>query len=236
MTEKFATMVSLGSHCATKCQIALNYYLLNGGKDMDAFKDALFSHDKNVLPEGTHFFDWQLTDSDALVWCFNNRFEGIFQQQNLKVYPKDRSVIDKLSGVRFHHSFTRHNDRVLAETIPLEYDEARLKTLYLADKFRRLLDVPKPILYVMATPEGAEDVARVADALVAAAGPGQTPHLLAVCTKGPQPHVVAETPHYTMFSIPPDKNRPIEEEWMGNDIYWQTLLSLFPRDPAPLVL
>jgi hypothetical protein len=170
----FTDVVSLGSYCATKFQLSRHAYLQrNPQASVQEVRVALFS---SAGIGETHIFDWQVTPFSAVINYIERDFRGLFDRSDLEIDPKFGVARNRLLGVLHSHAFHASGEKLTDADIDAQYEEARSKIDYLAQKFRRLLERTGPILYVASVIPSADEVRRFIRAMEVWA-PGQRYHV-----------------------------------------------------------
>jgi hypothetical protein len=87
--------------------------------------------------ESASYFDWLATPHSALVKVLRLRFDGCFAQENLVVAEEDTTVRDDLTGLHYHHNFSRSADKktIAPSAIEREYERESAKMSFLARRW-----------------------------------------------------------------------------------------------------
>lgn len=182
--------VSLGASCTTKLQILRH----NAGLSAKEFR-ARYS-----LRDDTHIFDWQVTPLSAVTAYIDRDFRGIFEQDDLEIRD-DGKLWNRRFDVGHWH-------------VSPDYDQARSKIEHLAGKFRRVLMLPGPILYIVSDTPPAAEVA----ALLRVLGDRQHFHIAFIGSRIDR--------DYAVFGSRVSQFQVVETDtWEGDDEGWTVALN-----------
>lgn len=217
---EFSLALSLGVDCRVRYQLSRHqYYLAHPESDAAAFTKELYSSAK----AGTFFFDWLVSPAGAVAEVLRNRFEEVFERENLGI-AKNGSVIDNRYGIIFQHAFSRVGGVVTEETIATEYDEQRSKTRYLVGKTLEAMQ-RGGVLYIVA----AATRAQLSDLAEAIAGIGGKDFHIVCVTGGEQRLGFVERGDlFSTYVMNKKIDKPAAAQWQGDDTEWAALLEQVP--------
>jgi hypothetical protein len=220
----FTEVFSLGSYCATKFQLSRHAYLQrNPQASLQEVRAALFS---SAGIGETHIFDWQVTPFSAVIDYIERDFRGVFDRSDLEIDPQFGVARNRLLGVLHSHAFHASGEKLTDADIDAQYDEARSKIDYLAQKFRWLLERTGPILYVASVIPSADEVRRFIRAMEVSA-PGQRYHVAFVGRPSMDPeHDLSEFGPMVSRQFVALPRKPPDTEWEGDDETWEAALRI----------
>jgi hypothetical protein len=200
----FTRVISLGSACTTKFQIA---------RTLPQYDD------------GTNIFDWQVTPCWATAAYIESDFDGIFEREDLEVENRHGSARNRKFDVLHSHAFCATGERLTEVDIDAQYPEARNKIDYLAAKFRKIFADCGPVLYVMCAIPPADEVAKLIRAIKRRAS-SQLFHLACVGMTGVNhDHDLSEfggSVSRAFVNLPSKKSA--DRQWEGDDETWESVL------------
>jgi hypothetical protein len=215
---EYSLALSLGVDCRVRYQLSRHRYSRAHPGKMAAPKE-LYSTAK----EGTFFFDWLVSPAGSVAEVLRNRFEGVFERENLSINKKG-SVVDDRYRLVFQHAFPRVNDVVTEEIVATEYEQQRAKTRYLADKTLEAMQCGG-LLYVIAgaTPE---QLAALADVITEIGGPDF--HIVNVRAADERRGFIDRGEKVSTYVIDKKIDKPDGARWEGDDREWGSLLEQLP--------
>lgn len=139
------TFVSLGLNCEVAHQLRI--------WRNEVYSDSKISSVDGNLPSGAHFFDWNISSIDAVNKCLSVDFNHVFEKNNIEITEtRDGAgmnyVIDRYSGIMFHHIFSRKSCLVTKEIFEDEFESRSEKVQYLINKFKSLLNNGNNIVFI----------------------------------------------------------------------------------------
>ena len=148
--------VSLGKDCHSATMIRCKYF-----NDLTSSSDYFFDTElfmSQKYPFGAYLFDWlMLASPDNIMKCLDLNFDGFLKRENFYIIKKRRGCcVANSFGIEF-----RHFDKYLAK-IPFSAKDEKdtlyfldsifpskiEKYKYLVDKFQKLLNSNKKVLFV----------------------------------------------------------------------------------------
>ena len=87
--------------------------------------------------ETAAYFDWLITPHSGLVKALRLRFEGCFMEENLVISDDRTTIRDSLTGIVYHHNFSRLSDMVTIDPLAVgrEYKRESEKMGFLARRW-----------------------------------------------------------------------------------------------------
>lgn len=213
--------ISLGQACEVKYQIVRRFG--GGGSALEAVQVEL----DRPRRLGRHIFDWQITPIEAVCEYLERNFEGVYERADLTVSDDGSEALHRWLHTRHPHDF--HPDGPLSDAaIDAEYETARAKFDYLADKFRAHLLEPGPFLYIL----NAIPTQTQARRLLAALGARSAEHRFQVLVTGLEDiDASLDIEGVTLARLPRDSGKPAASAWQGNDAAWDAIFDRFDLTP-----
>lgn len=214
----FSLALSLGVDCRVRYQLSRHRYYKAHPESKPTAKE-LYSTAK----EGTFFFDWLVSPAGSVAEVLRNRFEGVFERENLSI-NKNGSVVDDRYGVVFQHSFPRVNGVVTEEIIATEYEQQRAKVRYLADKTLETMQ-RGGVIYVVAAATPDQLVA-LASVISEIGGPNF--HIANVRSAEERLGFVERGDKVSTYVIDKKIDKAAGAQWEGDDREWGSLMEQLP--------
>lgn len=213
-------IISLGSTCATKYQIARHQYLQRFPTgDLDQFRRMIFDPTERDLSFNTYLFDWQITPISAIVHCLRTRFMNIFERGDLEITGDSNYVRNRRLGTIHPHSF--HPPAFNIDVIDEQYADALAKISHLAGKLRERLADNKPITFVV---WGSSIAAQEAENLTSALEEYRSAPFEVIFVS--QCPLILDRKSVASIKISEVINKPDDRQWEGDDKEWDRVFSL----------
>lgn len=220
--------ISLGYTCEVKYQLSRNLYFRKfpDGSELD-FRRMLFTPELGSKTFRRHVFDWQITPFEAVIAYLEDDFRGVFERQDLTVDEKSGHVVHRHLRTLHPHDFKSAGERLTEADIDRNYEAARQRFEYLADRFRRHLQGAGRYLYVFKQIRIYDDAVKLMG-LLQAANPEHQFKLLFVDYDGLDQWLAALDGEVYRAWVPEvAASKPADRAWEGDDERWAGLLAPF---------
>ena len=179
--------------------------------------------------ETAFYFDWLVTPHSGLVKVLRLRFDGCFAKENLVVVEEGTTVCDSLTGVQYHHNFSRSADKKTIDPLAIEreYSRESAKMSFLARRWFEAIQ-KETILFVRRDTPSVQQALELYQVL-AEQMPDRATSLLFVVP--PEHELTIDHPGIFVEACP----KPADEAaWYGDDVAWNGVLGNYwhPRGPG----
>jgi hypothetical protein len=186
----------------------------------------------------SQFFDWTQQSTASIIRLLRTDFQDVFLKENLVITEKkfDNRVIDRNTGVNFHHAFTRDSRHlsVNQDTIDAEYESAKAKVDRLINRWRELKHTPDQLVFVRLAKTIDSNILELADALNTYFDRYIVLIYIEPYTTG-EPTVIADCNKFKIVRLHIPNYKFSYYEIGNNQIEWNTVIE-YIQQQAPLLL
>ena len=98
--------------------------------------------------EEAYPFDWWMTPYHSLLKILDNNFEGLFDEQNIRIATDKLTVVDKKYNILYHHDFERDEEGlIIADNLAFQLLRLKEKYQYLQQRF--ITEFPKKKYFLL---------------------------------------------------------------------------------------
>lgn len=164
--EKFDVAISVGFNCQSRYHISRVLFDRNKKYSSESF--ICNEQNSTNYDFGTFLWDWQVNPLSTIINILNNKFENIFNLENLEIVTKGdfQCVLDKAIGSLHYHTFEKlHKGIGTYDDLIKVYPKAKEKSDYLVRKTYSVIKSNKKILFVLTGCHKLSDINLLIEAL-----------------------------------------------------------------------